>query len=346
MVMNYHCMRKITYQSFQSVADELFGRRLPYMFKKKLTLIFKLSISGLLAVYLTFQVNWQIIYQSFNNVSICLYILSVILTLISIYCLAWKYNLLIRNTAIEHSIPVLAKIQLISQFYALFIPSALGPAAVRWYKVTKNQSGRAMFLASTIFERSAFIFMLLFFGMIPLFFYTSNQGIADLKTQILPFVILIFGIIIFIFSYFMSIQIQTYLKSHILKLLPTKWHTKLSTILNDNFLLKDPGPSLFIKILFLSLLWQVFFLLRLYFLFQAARIPLTIVEVAWMGSLVLLLQIIPVSFAGIGVREGAYAYLFALFGLPPEQGVLIGILFFTQMILIAAVGGILEITDK
>ena len=26
MVMNYHCMRKITRQSFQAVANELFGR--------------------------------------------------------------------------------------------------------------------------------------------------------------------------------------------------------------------------------------------------------------------------------------------------------------------------------
>lgn len=316
------------------------------MFKKRISLIFKLLISGILAIYLTVRVDWQIIYQSFTNVSIWLYILSVILTLISVYCLAWKYNLLIRNTAIEHSTPLLAKIQLISQFYALFIPSALGPAAVRWYKVTKNQSGRALFLASTIFERSTFIFTLLLFGMIPLFFYPSNQGIADLRNRIFPFVILIFGIIIFIFSYFMSIQIQKHLKSHILKLLPTKWHNKFSTILNYNFSLKDPGPSLFIKIFFLSFLWQTFFLFRLYFLFQAARIPLTIVEVAWMGSLVLLLQIIPVSFAGIGVREGAYAYLFTLFALPREQGVLIGILFFTQMVLIAAIGGILEIIDK
>jgi hypothetical protein len=62
----------------------------------------------------------------------------------------------------------------------------------------------------------------------------------------------------------------------------------------------------------------------------------------WIGSLVLLLQTIPISFAGIGLREGAYAYLFTFFNLPPEKGVLIGIFFFSQMLIIAFVGGILE----
>ena len=64
-----------------------------------------------------------------------------------------------------------------------------------------------------------------------------------------------------------------------------------------------------------------------------------------MGSLVLLLQTIPVSFAGIGVREGAYAYLFTVFGLAPEKGVLIGIVFFSQMLILAGIGGLLELFE-
>ena len=61
-----------------------------------------------------------------------------------------------------------------------------------------------------------------------------------------------------------------------------------------------------------------------------------------MGSLVLLLQMLPLSFAGIGIREGAYAYLFSLYGLAPEAGVLIGLLFFSQMLILAGLGGVLQ----
>jgi hypothetical protein len=78
----------------------------------------------------------------------------------------------------------------------------------------------------------------------------------------------------------------------------------------------------------------------------AASLPLTLVDVAWMGSLVLLLQTLPISFAGIGLREGAYAYLFSLYRLPPEKGILIGVLFFSQMLIMASVGGIFEFLDR
>jgi len=84
----------------------------------------------------------------------------------------------------------------------------------------------------------------------------------------------------------------------------------------------------------------------MYFLFYAINLQLSIIDIAWMGSLILLLQIIPLSFAGLGVREGAFAYLFTLFGLVPEKGFLIGILFFSQMLILSAIGGILNLFEE
>jgi uncharacterized membrane protein YbhN (UPF0104 family) len=95
----------------------------------------------------------------------------------------------------------------------------------------------------------------------------------------------------------------------------------------------------------LSLIWQIFFICRLWILIRATSVPLSFMDITWIGSLVLLPQTIPISFAGIGLREGAYAYLFTLFNLPPEKGVLIGILFFSQMLIIAFVGGICELLE-
>ena len=99
------------------------------------------------------------------------------------------------------------------------------------------------------------------------------------------------------------------------------------------------------SILGLSILWQIFFICRLLVLIKAASVPLGFIDITWIGSLVLLLQTIPISFAGIGLREGAYAYLFTLFNLPPEKGVMIGILFVSQMLIIAFLGGILEFVE-
>ena len=106
------------------------------------------------------------------------------------------------------------------------------------------------------------------------------------------------------------------------------------------------NAPIFASILLLSIIWQISFICRLLILIKAASVPLGVMDITWIGSLVLLLQTIPISFAGIGLREGAYAYLFTLLGLPPEKGVLIGILFFSQMLIIASVGGVLAVMEQ
>jgi uncharacterized protein (TIRG00374 family) len=97
---------------------------------------------------------------------------------------------------------------------------------------------------------------------------------------------------------------------------------------------------------FLALIWHLLFLLRVYALFLSLEVPLDFIDATWMASLVLLVQVIPVSFSGIGVRETAYAYLFKMQNLPLEQGALIGILFFSQMLFMSLIGGVLELSSK
>jgi hypothetical protein len=65
-----------------------------------------------------------------------------------------------------------------------------------------------------------------------------------------------------------------------------------------------------------------------------------------MASLVLFLQSIPLSLNGIGLREGAYAYLFSLENLPVEDGVSLGILLFSQIIIISIVGWIINTFNR
>ena len=113
----------------------------------------------------------------------------------------------------------------------------------------------------------------------------------------------------------------------------------------QDFSLKNIKAAFFAGIIGLSLVWQIFYISRLFTLIKAAALPVSLMDIVWMGSMVLMLQTLPISFAGIGLREGAYAYLFSLYGLPPEEGVLIGILFFSQMLIVAFMGGVFELMD-
>jgi uncharacterized membrane protein YbhN (UPF0104 family) len=280
-----------------------------------------------------------------SSIDVGLYVISTLLAVFSGFIVAGKYYFLIKGSAIKHSLASLVKINFIARFYALFLPSAVGREVVRWIKVTQNKNGKIQFFASIVFERLTFLFVLLFCGMIPLFFYKSNPEIEILRMRVLPIaavgICLVSAfILLFIFAPIGDL-IQSMAKSTLQRIRP-----KLDVdafFENHNF--KKMNANMFASTLVLSILWQIFFICRLLVLFKASAVPLGFMDITWIGSMVLLLQTIPISFAGIGLREGAYAYLFTLFNLPPEKGVLIGILFFSQMLIIAFVGGILEFLE-
>jgi uncharacterized membrane protein YbhN (UPF0104 family) len=259
---------------------------------------------------------------------------------------AWKYHLLIKGTTIARSISYLLRLNLISRFYALFLPSAVGVEAVRWYKVTRNQEGRVLFLSATVFERLTFLFVLLLVGLIPLLFSSSHSALATLRTYVLPPGLASVCIVCIFMAYFIFPVIRSLCHMIIERTLPSLLRNQHIASFVQNFSLDHAKPPLCAYVLGLSLVWQTVFLIRLFLLFKAISLPLGFVDVAWMGSLVLLLQAIPVSFAGVGIREGAYAYFLSLFGFPPEKGVVIGILFFSQMLILAGIGGVLEVRES
>jgi len=308
-------------------------------------IIFRIVISSLLVAYFSFKVEWGIILSSFLEIDILYYTISTIISIVCSLFLAFKHHQLIKNTRLELPITRLVAINFISRFYALFLPSALAPEAVRWYKVTKNKEGRSFFLASIMVERLFFVLTLLLFGTIPLFFYFENSQIILLRQRITLFIIFAYSIISLMLLYFLFPKIQIFLKNIIKKSGYIKKDSKPDQFL-ENFTIKNLSISLIRVLFLLSILWQLLFIGRMYFLFYAINLQLSIIDIAWMGSLILLLQIIPLSFAGLGVREGAFAYLFTLFGLVPEKGFLIGILFFSQMLILSAIGGILNLFEE
>jgi uncharacterized membrane protein YbhN (UPF0104 family) len=315
------------------------------MDKRHLKILLKIVISCLFIGYLFFKVDVTSLAATMGSIDASLYVISTLLAVISGIIVSAKYYFLVKGTSINHSLVSLVKINFITRFYALFLPSALGREVVRWIKVTRNKKGKAQFLAVIVFERLTFLFVLLLCGIIPLFFYKSNPAIEILRLRILPIATIGICIVSVFILFYIFPPIRNSIKPLVYRTLQRIRRPSDANNFLGNYRLDNLNTNTFVLILGLSLFLQIFFIYRILILIRAASIPLSFMDVTWIGSLVLLLQTIPISFAGIGLREGAYAYLFTLFYLPPEKGVLIGILFFSQMLIIAAVGGILEFVE-
>ncbi len=315
------------------------------MVKPKLKIAIKIGLSCLFVGYLLIKVDFSALASAVQNIDISSYLLSTLIAVLSSFFIAAKYYILIKNSPIHHSMTALVKINFISRFYALFLPSAVGREITRWIKVTRNQGDRLSFVAPIIFERLTFLLVLILCGSVPLLAYGPTTEIMTLRAQLLPWVILALVVIAALLSFYASSEARSLAQSISGRLFASfSAKTKMTSFI-ESFSLHNMGTAHYAGIVGLSLIWQVFYIGRLFTLIKAAALPLNLIDIIWMGSLVLLLQTLPISFAGIGLREGAYAFLVTRFGLPPEDGVLIGILFFSQMMFMALIGGIFELMD-
>ncbi|MFP4445256.1 MAG: YbhN family protein [Desulfosudaceae bacterium] len=307
--------------------------------------LIRILLSCLLLAYLAFQVDLPLIRTAFTRIHVGWYLLSTLFALAGALFMSGKYRLLIRKTTLSQPFRRLLAIQFISRFYALFLPTALGPEAVRWYKITRNRSGKPFFLAATVYERILFLLVLTCFSVVPLFLIPLPAPVVSLRTRLLPPALGLAAILLSGLGYLLWPPFQHQVRRLIAGITRLRTDSRVNFFLAD-LELKDRSPGLLACLLLLTIGWQLFFLIRIYFLFCSLGLPFTLLEAAWMGSLVLFLQVLPISFAGLGVREGAYAYLFPFYGASAEQGLLMGVLFFFQMLIFAIIGAIFNLLER
>jgi len=247
-------------------------------------------------------------------------------------------------TGLQRGLLDLTKINFISRFYALFLTTAVGHGVVRWHKVTKDQGDRAKFITVIALERLTFLLVVLWAAILSITLISGSQ-LESLKDGLLPLLYVCFAMVAVIFSALLSQSVYAFIQGlliHIISLFSKKLQALLKSI---DFRVSYTWQPI-AQTLFWAIFWHLLFLLRVWLLFLALDVPLGFVDAAWMASLAILVQALPVSFSGIGIREAAYAFFFKLQGLEPETGVVIGVLFFTQMLLMAVIGGILEVSSK
>jgi uncharacterized protein (TIRG00374 family) len=304
----------------------------------------RVVVSLLFLSYLIFQINWTSLFETLSSVQPVYFLLSFLFALLNSFVLAQKYKVLMKPTGLYQPFLTLVKINFISRFYAMFLTTAVGHGIIRWYKVTKNQEGRSKFIAVMVLERLTFLFTI-FCATILAITILAGPELNAIEQSMLPFLWAGLACLFLLFFCFLYSPFHAPVNKSLIwvsRRLPNSMRRFLDSV---DFSVPYRYERILLAILF-ALIWHLLFLLRVYLLFLSLDVPLGFLDVTWMASLALLVQAVPVSFSGIGVRETAYAYLFKIQNLPPETGVLIGILFFSQMLIMSLIGGALELSSK
>ena len=304
--------------------------------------LLKIVVSAGFVIWLALKVDLPSLVDILFAVRPGLYLAATGILLLNSVILAAKYKLIMTPSGISQTLFQLIKINFICRYYSMFLTTAVGQGVIRWHISTKNQAGRIKFISVMLFERSSFVFALLLAVMLSSSFITSPD-LQPVLIQLYPFLIIGILAVLLYYLYLNSSNVHRIIRN---LFLPLRGKTKYQLVeeiinwLNTDSIYFNKKKMLAGSII-IAFIWQFFFLVRVYLLAGALGVTLGFNQIAWMASIVLILQLIPVTLNGIGLREGAYAFLFGIQGLPAESGAALGLLLLSHILLMAVAGGLI-----
>jgi uncharacterized protein (TIRG00374 family) len=263
------------------------------------------------------------------------------LILVPFFVLLGSYQLKILTTKQGLSISLIKifEISFVAGFYGTFLPGNLSGGAIRWYKLSRVDKKPIEALVSVLYNRLIDSIMLVSLGII--FWKLDKPPNSEHLGYILLF--LLFGLIIIQFLSFnrgVSNKLIKYLND--IPIIPSIILEKIKKVLRST----SQYHGLKIKSLCLlsgiSLIKHFVGVATIYFFALSLGINISFINLGWVRTFLTVITELPISFSGLGVREGTLIYLLGLYNVIPTEAVALSFLLMTRKLLIMGIGGLIE----
>lgn len=309
-----------------------------YIFFLKLILLFIIfywiskSVNITDAIKVLLKANLALFFTAFvfNNLS------SVFLTI--------KWLRLAKPLDLKSNFTELLALNYISFFYSSFVPGQSSGELIKGLKLAKKEGAIQKVWIPIFIDKITNLLIVFLIGFIAVIcneIYRNNIGlviVVSLSTILLLFT----TIVLFSENTEAFIKIMREFLINVLKIFKIK--TGLIKDFSLNYFKEYKKHNfLMLETLIWSLLTKLPHVFAFYLLAKSLNIDLSILQCAWLFSIVSVVTLIPISFSGLGIREGAIIALLAQIGIDASSALSLSILIFIMGILIAIIGGILEL---
>jgi len=308
---------------------------------KKVIFLLKLLFSAILLTYIYTKIPLDKIFNSIGSANYLLIIAALLLMIPVVTLSAYQTTILVKAQNCSMPLKEVIKIYLATSFYAFFLLGSLSGGAVKWYKFSKfmHKSSAA---AIVFFNRFLEIFVVLMLGS---FYSIISLNILKNNTLIITFAI-IFSVLGFGYMLFACSTASNKLMKILQKISTTSFIIKkISNLLNALIKFHELKFRDHIKIISIMVIYHLINLTSLYLLAIALDISVSIWVLGWIGAVITLLSLLPITFSGLGIREGSLVYLLGFYGVAPYSAVALSLLALLRIISVASSGGLIELKD-
>ncbi len=313
--------------------------------KKIISIILKLAITSGLFLILFRNLGFGNIMGRILYADHWYFFMAIAVFLLSMILSAIQWDILLRHQGVELGIMSAFNLYMIGHFFNNFLPGALGGDVVKVYRLRQDIKRGKEALAATFFDRFAGLFMLCFFAIISALYLYFFMNLS-IRHHLYRYIIILFGLFFISLFIIFSRRISVFLYDVMLKNInPFGMRDRIKDL--HNFLhLYRGNKVLYVKVIILSTVTQFLRIGVHYLAAKAVGFDVGFVYFLIFVPLIALSASLPISFGGLGVREGLGKFLFGF--VSPDGALAVATQFLASLvgIIVSLIGGIIFVIQK
>lgn len=300
----------------------------------------KLGVAGGILYYILQKTDIIEIITVIKSAKLFYVTLAFILYLFCRYIMAYQSKIVLVNQGIKFSTFRIFIINLESSVYDLFIPGGVGSSAVKWYKFSKPEGKRVQAFTSITVIRLINVLIMIVIGVFALLLNNPFNSFS-LNVVIISFIISMVFFQLAIFNKMTSTFIEKHL-NNLLRFIPEFVSEKVIKFMESFNKLKRLSVRDILVIIFVSIFLHLLNIFIFFVISISINMVLSVLVIAWITSTVLLINMIPISISGLGVREGSLLFLLDKYHIPDSEVLAFSFIIFGIGTIISLVGGVIE----
>jgi uncharacterized protein (TIRG00374 family) len=263
----------------------------------------------------------------------------------SILIRSYKWGLLLKVQGAELSLGRLQAVCYMALFFNNFLPGSLGGDITKVYKTARHTNRKTGALSAVLMEKTT--------NLVSLILMVSAAGMITLKAgEILTrgqlFYVVGSGLVLIVCIWF---GIKMVLKYRIYRITISRLKILEKVIERVELVLKSFALySKYRKTLVLALFLSIiFFFINMgstFFFAQAVGVTIELEFLVVLIPLIFLLNMLPISFNGIGLQEGGFVYFLGQIGVDSSAAFLVALMIRLAMVIFSLIGVVIYLIES
>lgn len=312
--------------------------------RKNFYLLLKVTLLLVIFVWIICSVNIKEAIKVLLKANIYLVIIAFLLNNLSNLFLTAKWYRLATPLKIKSSFFDLLALNYISMFYSIFVPGQSSGELIKGLKLASKEGGVQKVWVPIFIDKITNLLIIFVIGFIAILYDDVLRKNTLIFFTVASLTLLLGLITIILFSNKTG-KIVKIFKDIFVNIL--KKFLKLDPNIVKNFSVNYFEDYKNHKLLMIeTILWS--FLIKLphilvyYYLASSLNINLSLIQSAWLFAIVSVATLIPISFSGLGVREGTVVVLLSQIGIQSYTALSLSMLIFTIGLVSGLIGGVFE----